>query len=235
MSAKEDEKNKIEPCCPDPACCSPAQSNVEQPEEAGCGCSPPASKKSGLSSKIKTSIFVIVMLAAVGVAATSLLNKNSVESVVNTDDRFHVESMISTDDKTPLTQQTLDIPSLDSLASLDKVAADKDFLFILVPGEKTEDTEKAASIIGQASEVIFKKGISVAAFTLKTDSPDYEKLVSTFEINSFPAVLAMGKGCGSDIVKGMLSKDKLLASYVRASTPGLCGPASRGSASCCPQ
>ena len=208
MDLEKDKKKEEESCCADSSCCSSSQPE----EQSADGCVPSShlrGRKNSLSSKIKNILFVIVILAAVGVAAMSLLKKNRVESEVKTKNR--------TDTNTA--SQKLCGSTLDSLISLNKVAADKDFVFILLPGRKTEETGKAADIIEQTSELISQKGTRMAKFTLETDSPDYQKLVSHYNINEFPAVLAMGKGCDPEIITGKITKQKLLAGYLRASKP----------------
>lgn len=215
MDLEKDAKKEKESCCADSSCCSSSQKE-EQSAGNGDMSSQFRSEKDRLTSKIKTSIFVIVVLAAVGVAAMSVLKKNRVEQMVETEN----------ESKTNLASQQFFGSTLDSLISLNKVAVNKDFVFILLPGAKIEETEKVDSIIEQTSEIISQEGTRVATLTLKTDSPDYQKLVSYYKIDKFPAVLAMSKGCGTDIIMGKMTKEELLAVYLRSSKPVSCKPGS---------
>ena len=94
----------------------------------------------------------------------------------------------------------------------------------------SEDNGKGAGVIDKASETISRRGVRVANFTIKPDSPDYQKLIDAGEIKSLPAILAIRKGHGSDIVTGEITEEKLLAGYLQASKPvsSISGP-------CCPQ
>ncbi|UCD83488.1 MAG: hypothetical protein JSU92_09270 [Deltaproteobacteria bacterium] len=208
---EKDEGKEVMSCCEDSSCCPPDQKDEGQLADGSGLCTQDSSGGNGLKSKLKTAVFVIVMLAAVGVAAHSVLKKNKVASMIEEDNEFRAS----------MTEQKLCRSSLNSLIGLDEVAADKDFVFILLPGER-EEAEKAAGVIEKASEIISRKGTRVATFTIKTDSPDYQKLVSSYGISSFPAVLATGKGCGANIVTGEITEEKLLAGYLQASKPGSC-------------
>lgn len=205
MSIEKDEKKEVDSCCTDSSCCMPIEDDEGKAKNI-CG-------QSSLS-KIKTFIFVIIMLAAVGIAAMSILKKGSEESNKETAEKFNTNIA------------SLDIcgPQLESLNSLNDVAKDYDFVFMLLPGANKEETAAVASVIEKTAKTISKNGTKVGNFTIKTDSDDYEKLVTSYGIDSFPAILAMRKGCGSTIVTGDITEEKLLAGYVRASKPATCGP-----------
>ncbi len=224
---EKDEGKEVISCCEDSSCCPPDQKDEGQLADGCDVCTQDSSGKYSLTSKIKTAVFVIVMLAAVGVAAHSVLKKNRVGSVIEKDDEL----------KAGLTYQKSCASSPASLINLDGVTAGKDFVFILLPGEREEEAEKAAGVIERASEIISRKGTRVATYTIETDNPDYQKLVSSYGISSFPAVLATGKGCGAEIVIGEITEEKLLAGYLQASKPGSCEsePASCESRSPCCQ
>ena len=121
--------------------------------------------------------------------------------------------------------------ALDSLASLNKVAADKDAVFILLPGEDRKGAEAASREIEAAIEKIRSSGTSAAAFTLEEGASDRALLVERFSITSFPCVFALGKGCGAAAVSGEITEAKLLRAFVLASRPRSpcgtpCGPSS---------
>jgi len=166
---------------------------------------------------MKTSIFVAIVLAAVVVASISVINKTKAGSTVQTGD---------VGDATTPCEEPCD-RMLSSFKSLDKLASDKDFVFILLPGGNPEGNVRVANLVEKASKTISKKGPRTGTFTMKAESPDYEKVVSSFEIKSLPAVLAMGKGCGANIVAGEITEETLLAGYLLASKPV--------SGGCCPK
>lgn len=184
-----------------PPCCS----SVGRPEEESAGCGCPGSQDGGgnswLTSKIKAIIFIVVMVAAVGVAVSSVFREKSGDSVGDTD----------------RAAQSLCGSTLDSLLSLNQVAADQDFVFILLPAAGAEENERAAGVIDRASETISRRGVRVANFTIEPSNPDYQKLIDAGGIESLPAVLATGKGCGSEIVTGEITEERLLKAYDSAS------------------
>ena len=119
--------------------------------------------------------------------------------------------------------------NLDSVAALNKVAADKDVVFILLAGESKELAQKAAGQVDDALKRISATEARVASFTLGRDAGDYDRFVKTFSIESFPSIVAMGRGCGAVPVSGEISEAKLLRAFVLASTPPSscgtsCGP-----------
>lgn len=213
MSIEKDEKKEVGPGCTDISCCTPVGEGEGQ-EENKCAL---------LSlSRLKTFIFIIVMLAAAGVAAMSILKKGSNKTSEEAAGKFD----------TDLASLNICGPSLDSLNRLNKEAADKDFVYVLLPGEGDQETEKVSGVIEKTSKVISENGTKVGHFTIKTDSDDYKNLVNSYGIDNFPAVLALGKGRGSAIITGEITQEKLLAAYIRASQPANCGPKA---GSCCPK
>jgi hypothetical protein len=74
---------------------------------------------------------------------------------------------------------TLLFKPLDSLASLNKVAADSDAVFVLLGGEDQLSMEPITKEVEAAAKKIQAGGMRVSAFTLKKDSPNY-KLIQAF-------------------------------------------------------
>ncbi len=155
MDQEKDEKKEGQSCCPDDSCSSAGQESKEQ-LASSCGpCSQSGAGKCILTSKARTVIFLVVILAAVGVAAMSVLKKNRIGSGARTIGGQQTDSAFANRCGT----------SLDSLASLNEVAADKDFVFVLLPGAKEEETRKAVAVIEETSKIISEKGTRVEIFT----------------------------------------------------------------------
>jgi len=80
-----------------------------------------------------------------------------------------------------------------------------------------------------AAKTIEAQGQKIGLFTLKTGSPDYEKIVAQMPV---PAVLAMVKGGGMIPVSGDITETKLIQGFVAASSAGGCGPSGCGPSGC---
>ena len=124
---------------------------------------------------------------------------------------------------------------LDSLASLNKVAANTDAVFILLSAKGPQDNQTITKEIDAAAQKILAKGVRVSAFRLRQGAPEYAQLSKQVSV---PCVLAMVKGGGMSAVSGQINEAKLVQAFVTASRPSSgCGPAGcgPGSASCGPQ
>jgi hypothetical protein len=119
---------------------------------------------------------------------------------------------------------------LDSLASLNKVAANTDAVFILLSAKDQQDDQTITKEIDAAAQKIQANGVRVSAFRLRQGAPEYAQLSKQVSI---PCVLAMVKGGGMSAVSGEISEAKLVQAFVTASRPtsGCCPP---GSGAVCP-
>ena len=119
---------------------------------------------------------------------------------------------------------------LDSLASLNKVAADSDAVFVLLAAKDQLNDQVVTKEIEAAAQKIMANGTKVSAFRLKESAPEYASLAKQI---SFPGVIAMVKGLGMSVVSGDITETKLVQAFVAASRPGggCCPP---GSTSCPP-
>ena len=207
MNSKKANKKKQKSCLTDPSYCSDSNKDSEL-----------FPSLNNLPVKIKTFIFIFVMLAAAGVTIFSLSNKISAKakgSDTKKGDSFNTSQIYKT-------------CPLDSLKSLNSVASNKDFVFILYPGKNKKENNKIVTVMEETSKEISKKRIKVGTFIIKKEGADYKKWIDTYGKNNLPAVVGISKGCGSDIVKEKITKKELLASYIRASKPVRGG-------SCCPK
>ena len=120
-------------------------------------------------------------------------------------------------------------PDLDSLTSLNKVAADSDAVFILLAAEDQQSSQPMIKQIEAAAKKIRSNGSRIYAFRLKNNAPKYAQLAKQFSV---PSVLAMVKDGGTSGVSGEITEAKLIQAFVTASRPqGGCCP---GKKSCGP-
>lgn len=207
MNNKKEEAKKSNSHATDSCCSSGAG------EEQGASLS-----LKRLLAKTKIFIFIFVMLTAIGVTFISLSKKSNAEGkgcTTNKSNSFN-------------TSQIYKVCPLDSLKSLNTIATNKNFVFILYPGKEKAENDKITKTMEETSKDISKKGVKVGTFAIKKDSSDHKKWIEIYGKDSVPAVVGISKGCWPDIVKGKITKKKLLASYARASKPN---PKS----SCCPK
>jgi len=124
-------------------------------------------------------------------------------------------------------------PELDSLASLNKVAADTDAVFVLLLAtENQESNQNITREIEAATKTIKADGIRMSVFKLNKAAPDYAQLAKQLSV---PSVVAMVKGRGMSTVSGEISEAKLVQAFVTASRPASgCCPSGAGSPGCAP-
>jgi len=123
-------------------------------------------------------------------------------------------------------------PELSSLASLNKVAANFDAVFILLGGEDQLKMQQVTKEVEAAAKTIQSGGSRISAFTLKKDAPDYRRLAKQFSI---PCAVAMVKGGGASGISGEITETKLIQAFVTASRSGSgCCPGGGGTSGCGP-
>lgn len=197
-----------------------------------------------MSTRMKATTFAVVVLAAAGLAARSFFkpdaaadgDEEAFASVTEEEDAAgpSTENAAADVEPPPESAPVLCGPALDAIASLNKMAADKDAVFILLPGEDRKGAEAASRRIEAAIEKIESRGIRVAAFILEKGAADHARLAERLSIASFPSVLALGKGCGAAAVSGEITEAKLLRAFVLASQPRSGCGTSCGPSSTCP-
>ena len=116
---------------------------------------------------------------------------------------------------------------LESLASLNSVAAGKDAVFIFLPVKDSPRSAEIKKEIEAAAAKIQAGGTTMSAHILKDKSPDYQQVASQAPV---PCVLALVKGRGMSAVPGKeITEANLIKALVAASRPsGGCGPSSSG-------
>ena len=198
---------------------------------------------SGSYSKKKLVILVIIVAAAGIILARSLITKSNAVSDdtqqlfadiwqdknCESSPQINAVTNVETSDKT---EPTLWGAELDSLASLNKVAAGTDAVFIFLAAKDQLNDAAITKEIEAAAQKIMSNGSKVSAFRLKESAPDYAQLAKQVSI---PSVLAMVKGRGMSTVSGEITETKLIQAFVAASRPTSgCGPAGCGPTGCGP-
>lgn len=231
-----DEKEKS--CCSiensGATCCQPESENVS----SCCNPGKPSWKKG------KALISVIIIVAAIAVGANSFLSGNSAQSYTTvppksfssglteipsatTEDSFQAKPQTKT-------EEILLSQVLDSVQSLDTLAADKDVVFLLLPGEAEIPDISMPKQLEVVANNLSKSGQKIAVFTLKASSPDHNRLVRHFSVKTFPSVVILGRLGSAWVVTGDITEAGLYNAFVLASLPASCCP-TQGSDSCCPK
>ncbi len=213
---------------------------VCRPSASGSGdCCPPDSSSSGKSWKML--VFLVIVVAAGGVLAHSLINKSNstndqtqqLFSTIQPEGKSDTPLPLNTAIKAEVSNEaapTLWRPELDSLASLNKVAADTDAVFVFLSDASQEDKQAITKEIEAAGKKIQSGGYRISAFGLSENAPNYAQLAKQFPI---PCVMAIVKGRGASVVSGEITETKLVEAFVMASRPTSgCCPSSAGPADC---
>ena len=227
---------------------------------SSCGCAPEPNKSesaggtsccsassTGGNSRIKTFIFSFVVVLAVGVGGYSIYKRPTTDSQdpetqVTTSTSKYVAGLVT---HSWIAEggaaATLDL-KFESVAEVEQAGADKEVLFVLLPGESGLP---APDFIGELEATVDKlitKGKKVAAFMLHEKAEGYDKLVKDFEVESFPSVIVAGNIGQSSVLAGDVTETTLLRAFVLATTPAAsCGDnakvacGGKANADCCPK
>ena len=218
-----DSESGIQSCCDGGSCC-------------------PSSGSDGGCQSWKIVVFVLIVIAAGVVLARSLINKSN-PAVVQSQQLFAVippdgKSAIPVASNATTQTQNPSQPAsslwgepLDSLASLNTVAADTEAVFILFAADDQESSQAAVKQVEAAAKTIQGSGRRISAFQVKQGTADYANVTKQLSV---PCVLAMVKGGGmSGVTADQITETKLVQAFVAASRPGsgCCPP---GSGASCP-
>jgi len=207
-------------------------------EDCGPGCD--CGKPSG-NNKLKAVICIIVLVAIGSIFAYKAKNAKQT-APVNTATIFAApvakeaneqNSVASTIDKQEPVVKAVEENKkvgefLDSLATLNKVAIDKDAVFIFVPAKNSDIVSKETfDAIASAKQKIESKGAKLGLYTIQSSSPEYANLAAQLTL---PGMLVMSKGRGMGAVSGEITETKILQAYVASASAG-CGPSGCGPSS----
>jgi len=198
---------------------------------SGCDCNTP-----GLGTRRKVVVCLVVGLAAAVVVGRGFMKKAETENDGNQESFATVLPAVLADPATSGSKAaeiaekeegsvTLWGSPLESLASLNKVASEKDAVFVLVPAGNDEELAAIEKQIEAAANKIVSQGRSMAAFTLDKNAKDYTQITSQMPT---PCVFAMVKGGGMIVVSKDITEVNLLQAVVAASRPSSCGPEDAG-------
>lgn len=199
------------------------QIEVSSQCEPGCNCG-----TTGLGTKWKLTICLGIVIAAAVVLAHGLVRKAESKPKQGQNEFAVAAPAISPMAPATAEKSSLWGEPLKSLTSLNKVAIQKDgvFLYLPVKGRGLDETVKLQ--VEKAAREAQSGGKMIALYTLDDNSPDYAQVTSKIPA---PCVLAMVKGGGVRAVTGDISDGKLLQALVEASRPSGCG-ATCGTSGC---
>jgi hypothetical protein len=221
------------------SCCTTADSKTvccqSEPANASSCCTPgEASWRKG-----KTLISVIIIVAAVAVGTHSFLSGNSAQSYTAVPAKSFSAGLMGIPIVTPDTPKSQNKPEeislngvLDSLQSLDVLAAEKDVVFLVLHGDMQTPPVAIPKQVGTVAKNLANSGQRIAVFTVKSGTPDYERLVQHFSVNKFPSVVILGRQGSASALTDDISEARLYNAFVLASQSASCCPAT-GNASCC--
>jgi hypothetical protein len=222
------------------SCCTTADSKTaccqSEPANASSCCTPgEASWK-----KSKTLISVIIIMAAVAVGTHSFLSGNSAQSYTTAPAKSFSAGLMGIPIVTPDTPKSQNKPEeisfdrvLDSLQSLDVLAADKDVVFLILAGDVQAHSFAIPKQVRAVANNLANSGQRIALFTVKSGVPDYERLVRHFSVNTFPCVVILGRQGSASAVAQDISEARLYNAFVLASQSASCCPG-QANTSCCP-
>ncbi len=213
--------DKLEPT----SAANPAESTSECGPGCNCG-------TTGIGTKGKAIICLVVAIAAAVVLAHSVMQKT--ETGVDQGQNAFAATVLKAEKSPSLvtaekangtdqTKSSLWGTPLESLASLDEVATQKDAVFVYLPIKGKGLDESTKKEIEVAAEKAQSRGTTMGLYTLDDGSKDYTEMTSQVSI---PCVLAMVKGSGMSVVSGNISESDLLQGLVTASRPSGCSPGS---------
>ncbi|OHB73042.1 MAG: hypothetical protein A2Z25_06650 [Planctomycetes bacterium RBG_16_55_9] len=221
-AGNQENASNVQPCCDGGSCCS--------------------SGSDGGGKSWKIVVFVLIVVAAGVVLARSLIGRSNpatdqtqqLFATVQPGDKPDTPEAVNATTETQVSNQpasSLWGQPLDSLASLNEVAADTDAVFVLLAADDPKGSQAATEQIEAAAKTIRNGGTRVSAFRLKQGAPNYASLTQQL---SSPCVLAMVRGGGvSGVPADQITETKLVQAFVAASRPASgCCPA--GSGASCP-
>ena len=210
----------------------------------GCDCGSPSG-----SGRAKLAISLVVLLAVAGIVVYKVFN-GSQQDANNADagekEGFAIAAAAQNatlekgssaqggsdpDETAPSAKDNTRIGKyLESLSELNKVALNKDAVFIFIPAKKDEAaSETTRAAVFSAQKTLNSKGIRVGLYTLQITSQDFSSILSQVQV---PAILVACKGRGMGAISGEVTETKLLQAFMASSRAGGCCPSGGGSSGC---
>jgi hypothetical protein len=114
------------------------------------------------------------------------------------------------------------VPSIEALSELNKLAQDKNAVFVLLPGKDGvfgDSPFKAVNNAKQSLETRFE--IKIGVFALKPGSPDYDDIAAQISV---PGLVAIVKTGVRTRISGDLTEEKIVDGFLAAVASGGCCP-----------
>jgi hypothetical protein len=196
---------------------------AERASECGPGCNCGGTK---IGTKGKVIICLVVAIAAAIVLANSVMQKAETDGGLNA---FTAKALIAEKDsgtgenasETDQANSSLWGKPLESLASLNDLAVQRDAVFLYLPAKGQSPDENVKKEIEAAAGKAQLQGTRMALFVLDEGSQDYAQVTSQVPA---PCVLAMVNGTGNSAATTNITEGNLLQSLVAASRPSGCAP-----------
>jgi hypothetical protein len=182
-----------------------------------CNCAPgeccPADSATGAPARkgLKTIVFVVIILAAVAVAAYSIVGNNE-----------------ASDD--PVTAMSMN-PALDFLTTLQvdygkDILGGKEFVYLTLAGAgaAADENKRVKALVDGVAELIRKQGVKVATASAAPGDSIFGRAVDLFDVTKLPAVLAMKNDGNSVLLDENITENNLLKLYLSGCDPNACGP-----------
>ncbi len=196
-----------------------SENQAEGASACGPGCNCGAAK---IGTKGKVIICLVVAIAAAIVLANSVMQKaeTGADGGLNA---FTAKSLAAekTSPQTDQANSSLWGKPLESLASLNDLAVQKDAVFLYLPAKGQRPDESVKKEIEAAASKAQSQGIMMGFFVLDESSVDYAPVSSQVPA---PCVLAMVNGTGNSVATTNITEGNLLQSLVAASRPSSCSP-----------
>jgi len=190
-------------------------------------------------------IAAIIIIAAIGVGAYSVVRRNSSQAgSANSASSFSAGlneksgGPVETGKYTKQSAQRELISFkrvLDSLQAMDTLAADKEVVFVALAAKGQELPQTISKKMEAALGKLPPWFLKVAAFTLNTSAADYDRLVQRLEIKTFPCFVVLGRQGPPVVVPavGEVNEAEVYKAVLVASKSGSCCPTTKKPI-CCP-
>ncbi|MEI7899037.1 MAG: hypothetical protein WCK89_02205 [bacterium] len=190
----------------------------------GCDCG-----ASGIGKPAKWLICGVVVLAAVGVTAARISGAKESAPQAQGFAMPAVVAGAAAPAAVAVADATWGSP-LKGVSELNVVATNTEAVFLVIPSDDAARTGAIQKEVAAVAATITGRGTKVGKYLLGQDAEDYKAVVQQ---TGAPAVLAMVKGCGMNVVSNQnVTQDALLKAFVGASRPRAgCGPSGCGPSS----
>lgn len=175
-----------------------------------------------IGTKSKVIVLLVVAIAAIILLANSVMHKAETESDegLNLNPAKALASEKASLHTDKVNSSLWDKP-LESIASLNEVATEKDAVFLYLPAKGQVPDEQVKKEIEAAAGKAQSQGTEMAFFVLDEGSQDYALVNSQVPV---PCVLAMVYGTGKSAAITNITEANLMQSQVQASQTYSCAP-----------